>query len=83
MIALSIEAFQPLAEFNTRMETFIGEIKAVPLAAGVEEVFYPGEIEARNDARNRKEGIQFPEDTLADLKRIARATGLEAKLPFS
>jgi LDH2 family malate/lactate/ureidoglycolate dehydrogenase len=83
MIALNIEAFQPLAEFNTRMETFITEIKAVPLAAGVEEVFYPGEIEARNDARNRKEGIQFPEDTLADLKRIARETGLEAKLPFS
>ena len=80
MIALNIAAFQPLSEFNARMETFIGEVKAVPPAAGFEEVFYPGEIEARNDARNRKEGLQFPEDTLADLKRIARETGLEAKL---
>jgi LDH2 family malate/lactate/ureidoglycolate dehydrogenase len=46
-------------------------------------VFYPGEIEARNDARNRKEGIEFPVDTLADLKRIACETCLESKLPVS
>jgi LDH2 family malate/lactate/ureidoglycolate dehydrogenase len=82
MIALNIDAFQPLAEFNARMEQFIAEIKAVPLAKGHEEVFYPGEIEARNDLRNRKEGIQFPEDTLADLRRIAKETGLEAQLPL-
>lgn len=83
VIALNIEAFQPLAQFNARMEQFIEEIKAVPLAKGHEEVFYPGEIEANNDARNRKEGIQFPDDTLADLRRIAKETGLESKLPFS
>ena len=83
MIALDIEVFQPLVEFNARMEQFIAEIKTVPLATGFEEVFYPGEIEARNDARNRKEGIELPGDTLADLKRIARETGLESKLPVS
>jgi len=82
MIALDIEAFQPLAQFHSRMERFIGEIKAVPLARGFDEVFYPGEIEANNNARNRKEGIPFPEDTLADLRRIARETGLEAQLPL-
>jgi LDH2 family malate/lactate/ureidoglycolate dehydrogenase len=64
------------------MERFADEIKAVPTAKGFDEVFYPGEIEARNDARSRKEGIQFPDDTLADLKRIANETGLEAKLPL-
>ena len=82
MIALDIAAFQPLADFNARMERFADEIKAVPTAKGFDEVFYPGEIEARNDARNRKEGIQFPDDTLADLRRIAKETGLEAKLPL-
>jgi len=65
------------------MEQFIAEIKAVPTAKGYDEVFYLGEIEANNDARNRKEGIQFPDDTLADLRRIAKETGLESKLPFS
>jgi len=33
--------------------------------------------------KNRKEGIAFPDDTLADLRRIARETGLEARLPFA
>jgi LDH2 family malate/lactate/ureidoglycolate dehydrogenase len=83
MIAMNIAAFQPLAEFNERMEQFIAEIKSVPLAKGHDEVFYPGEIEAGNDARNRKEGLLFPEDTLADLRRIAKETGLESKLPLA
>ncbi len=82
MIALNIEAFQPLKEFTASMERFTAEIKSVPLARGFDEVFYPGEMEANNNARNRKEGIQFPDDTLADLSRIARETGLQGKLPF-
>jgi LDH2 family malate/lactate/ureidoglycolate dehydrogenase len=82
MIALNIEAFQPLKEFTASMERFTAEIKSVPLAKGFDEVFYPGEMEANNNARNRKEGIQFPDDTLADLSRIARETGLQGKLPF-
>lgn len=64
------------------MEQLIAEIKAVPLAKGCEEVFYPGEIEARNDTKYRQEGLQFPDDTLVDLAKIARETGLESKLPF-
>ncbi|HSQ04748.1 MAG TPA: Ldh family oxidoreductase, partial [Burkholderiales bacterium] len=83
MIALDIEAFQPLAQYNARMEQYIHELKSVPLAQGFEEVFYPGEREARNDALNRKDGLQLPEDTLADLRRIACETGLESKLPFA
>lgn len=81
-MALRIDAFQPRAQFEQRMEELIAEVKAVPLAPGFDEVFYPGEIEARNDARNRAEGLQLPDDTLADLQRVAGATGLEALLPF-
>ena len=82
MMAINIEAMQPLSEFNTRMEQFVAEIKAVPLAQGYDEVFYPGEMEARNNARNRREGLRFPDDTIADLKRIADETGLRALLPL-
>ena len=70
IFALNIAAFQPRAEFDARMERFIAELKAVPLAEGTEEIFYPGEIEARNDARFRREGLALPEDTLADLEKI-------------
>jgi LDH2 family malate/lactate/ureidoglycolate dehydrogenase len=82
MIALNIEAMQPLAEFNARMDSLITQIKSVPLAQGFEEVFYPGEIEARNDARNRQEGLSLPDDTLHDLREVADGYDLQTLLPF-
>jgi LDH2 family malate/lactate/ureidoglycolate dehydrogenase len=82
IIAMDIGKFQPLQAFNARMEDYIAEIKAVPLAEGFDAVHYPGEMEAENDARNRRDGLLFPDDTLSDLKRIARETRLEDKLPF-
>ena len=82
MIALNIEALQPLAEFNRRMEQYIAEIKSVPLAQGFDEIFYPGEMEARNDSVNRGEGLLLPEDTRAGLAAIAAETGLKSLLPF-
>jgi len=80
VIALDIEAFQPLAQFNARMKEWITEVKSVPLAQGVDEVFYPGEMEWNNNARNRRDGVLFPDDTLTDLRRIARETKLDAVL---
>ena len=55
---------------------------AVPLAQGFDEVFYPGEMEARNDARNRKDGLQLAADTIDDLRRIAGETGLASRFAF-
>jgi LDH2 family malate/lactate/ureidoglycolate dehydrogenase len=81
-IAMNIEVFQPLAQFNARMEAYVAELKATPRAQGFDEIFYPGEMEARNDVRNRREGLQLPQDTLDDLRRIGSETGLESKLPF-
>ena len=82
MIALNIEAMQPLADFNARMEELIAQIKSVPLAQGFSEVFYPGEIEARNDIKNRQQGLVLPDDTLGDLKKVAIEYGLQRHLPF-
>ena len=81
MIAMDIAKFQPLEQFTARMEAFVDEIKAVPLAAGFDEVFYPGEIEDNNNATFRREGLTLPEETVTDLRRIATHTGLTALLP--
>ena len=80
MIAINIEALQPLAQFNARMEQYIDELKSVPLAQGSAEVFYPGEIEANNDIANRRDGLLLPADTLENLASIARDTGLTGLL---
>lgn len=82
MIAMNIEVFQPVPEFHARMEQYIAELKSVPLAEGFDEVFYPGEMEARSDGRNRMHGLSLPADTIADLKRIAAETNLSDRLPF-
>ncbi len=82
MFALNISAFQSLDEFNSRMEELIQETKSVPLAKGCEEIFYPGELEARSEKENRSRGIQLPYDTLEDLKAMAKTTGLQSLLPF-
>ena len=76
MIALEIAAFQPLAEFGARMERYIAELKSAPLAEGFDEIVYPGEIEARNNARHRAEGLTLPDDTIADLQKIGEALGI-------
>ena len=77
MIVLDISAMQPLAEFGARMDRYIAELKSVPLAQGFEEIVYPGEIEARNDVRNRADGLLLPQDTWADLGKLADEQGLE------
>jgi len=51
-------------------------VKSVPLAKGYDEVFYPGEMEANNDLKNRRDGLALPADTIADLERIAGETGI-------
>jgi LDH2 family malate/lactate/ureidoglycolate dehydrogenase len=64
------------------METLITQIKAVPLAQGFSEVFYPGEMEARNDSDNRRRGLLLPEDTLSDLRKVAFEYQLQKLVPF-
>jgi len=80
IVAVNIEAMQPLVEFNERMEKWVGEIKTTPRAAGVEEIFYPGEMEARSDAKLRAEGLELPQDTVDDLRRIGSEMGLTLDL---
>lgn len=74
--AFDVSRFQPREQFDARMEEYIAKLKSVPRAPGHEDIFYPGEIEARNDARNRLDGLTLPEDTLADLARVAKDAGL-------
>lgn len=75
VITLDIAAFLPLAEFNARMEKLIAELKSAPLAAGCEEVFFPGEPESRSEELFRADGIELPAQTIADLEKLAVEIG--------
>ncbi len=76
LLALDIAAFGPREAFEARMEQMIDEVKAVPLAPGSDEILYPGELEARNEARHAREGLELPEKTLDDLRGEASRLGV-------
>ncbi len=82
MIALDIARLQPLADFERRMDSYIADLKSVPLAQGCEEILYPGEMEARNEQRDKTQGLFLPEDTLVDLRKLASEYELTSQLPF-
>lgn len=75
-LALDIEAFGPRHVFDARMEQMIAEVKAVPLAPGFDEILYPGELEARNEARHARDGLELPQKTMADLQAEAQRLGV-------
>lgn len=77
VIALKIDAMLGDEEFARRIDDLIETTKAVPLVDGVSEIFYPGEIEARAEAKNRAEGVALPEKTIAGLRELAASSGVE------
>lgn len=66
-----IDAFMPRAQFDQRIEAFIRELKASPRAQGFDEVFYPGEVEARAAEANSRDGLRLPGDTWDELHALA------------
>jgi LDH2 family malate/lactate/ureidoglycolate dehydrogenase len=77
-VALDVAAFGDPDEFTRRMEQLVDEVKAVPLAQGFDEVFYPGELEARAERDNRDNGLSLPQQTVDDLRQLAESTGVPA-----
>jgi LDH2 family malate/lactate/ureidoglycolate dehydrogenase len=73
VLALRVDAFLPDAQFGDRIDDLIARTKAVPLAAGISEIFYPGEIEARAEETGRIEGAHLPEQTVDELRELGRS----------
>lgn len=82
IVSLNVAAFQPLAEFETRIDEYIQSLKDVPLAEGHKQVYFPGEMENQADIRNRQTGLHLPEDTKQSLIQVAKESGQEKYLPF-
>lgn len=73
----------PAELFEERMKAFTDEIKSQPLAQGFGEIFFPGEIEHRQEQKTLAACIQLPRDTWTDLERIAAEVGLSDALGAS
>jgi LDH2 family malate/lactate/ureidoglycolate dehydrogenase len=76
VLAIDVAAVAGPGAFGERMERLIAEMKAVPLAAGFDEIFYPGELEDRSRARLERDGVELPDATVEALERLAAETGV-------
>jgi LDH2 family malate/lactate/ureidoglycolate dehydrogenase len=76
-LALDPAAFGDRDGYLARVAQLVDEVKAVPLAQGFDEVFYPGEVEDRAEAANLAAGgVVLAEQSVADLRRLADETGV-------
>ena len=73
-MAIQVEAFCALSQFQERLTGLTAHLKGCPLAPGFAEILLPGEPEARERERRLREGIvieagiwQTLEETLARL----------------
>ena len=71
MIALKPGLFVGEDAFLDRMDTLTERVKALPKAAGFDEIMMPGEPEDRRKAENLGRGIAITDDVLVQLREEA------------
>jgi LDH2 family malate/lactate/ureidoglycolate dehydrogenase len=83
LAVFKVEAFRPLAEFKREVAEFARYLKATPPSEGSPGVYYPGEIEHRNEQARRRSGIEVEEATFEKLRALATQYGLAADLDLT
>ncbi len=73
MLAIDIESFRPLADFETDASTLGAIVKALPRQSGFDEITLPGERSNRTEVLREKSGIPIPAKLWGELERIAQA----------
>lgn len=76
-MAINVESFIELKDYNQRVEQLLHYIKNADKVSGVEEIFIPGEIEKRCSEKRAKEGINLSEELIAELNTLAQVLGVE------
>jgi allantoinase len=80
LMAISIEWFMPFADFTSRLQTLVHEIRASELRPGVDRIYLPGEIEYLREAEKTTNGVPLEPDVLSMLERLAGDLGITYEL---
>jgi len=79
MACFQVDAFRDLATFKQEVTDFANYLTSTPKAAGVDRIYYPGEVEYLKTQANLKDGIDVEEKTWAELKALAEEYGVVQK----
>ena len=77
VMALKIENFLPLKDFEERVGRLVEAVKNSPKAQGVEEILIPGEPEVRERDKRLKNGIQISDRAWQPLLEACNHYGLD------
>ncbi len=80
LMAISIEWFMPMAEFTTRLDSLIREVRASELRPGVEQIYLPGEIEYLREQEKSAHGVPLESDVVESLRQLAEDLHIEFRL---
>ncbi|MTI79903.1 MAG: Ldh family oxidoreductase [Firmicutes bacterium] len=75
-VAINIDKLMPMDEFVNRMDNMVNEIKSAPKAAGVNEIFIPGERRTNKAKKRSQEGIPLNDQLLGELNKLAKEFGI-------
>lgn len=78
-MAIDINHFMPLAEFQQRMVNLIHEHRDVPRLPGVEQIFLPGEIEHLKRKQRLESGIPLDPYVLVALIQVGQELDLDTR----
>ncbi|MBM3926147.1 MAG: Ldh family oxidoreductase [SAR202 cluster bacterium] len=70
-VALDIAWFMPVAEFKSRMDAFVREVKSSRLRPGFTEILAPGELDYRKEIECRRVGTNLDLELFESLRRLA------------
>ena len=80
VMALNPATFMPRADFQTRLEQLISEVKsAEPIEPGG-EIYLPGELELRREQERLKTGIPIDLETVKKLRTLSQEHGVACPL---
>ena len=74
--AVDISRMSEVTAFKERMDRQIDFIKASPLAAGAEEIYLPGELEAKAWDAAVRGGIEYPVEVIEEIRGISARLGV-------
>ena len=75
VMAVNIDAFTPLEEFERSVGGLMDYVKSPPYAPGFAEILVPGEPEHRSALMRRREGIPLDDETWQQLTDVAKELG--------
>lgn len=74
LLTIDVAAMADPAEFASRMEALVDQVRGGELAAWADEILVPGELEDRSRARLAADGIPLARATWESLATLARET---------